>query len=54
MRWIAVSTGEMTMIVDSRIVRRKWFLVDVTLQYASHCCLDIVSMGTLADTIFFT
>jgi len=46
MRWTAVSTGEMTMIANSRIVRRERFLADVTtLQYASHCCLDNVSIG---------
>ena len=37
MRWTAVSTGEMTMIADSRIVRRKRFLADVTTRRATIC-----------------
>ena len=53
MRWIAVSTGEMAMIADPRIVRRKRFLTDVTTRYVSHCSFDNASMGMLTDTIFF-
>jgi len=37
MRWTAVSTDEMTMIVDSRIVRRERFLADVTTRRATVC-----------------
>ena len=37
MRWTAVSTDEMTMIVDSRIVRRERFLADVTMHRATVC-----------------
>ena len=37
MRWTAVSTGEMTMIVDSRIIRRERFLADVTMHRATVC-----------------
>jgi len=37
MRWTAVSTGEMTMIADSRIVRRERFLADVTTRRATVC-----------------
>jgi len=37
MRWTAVSTGEITMIADSRIVRREWFLADVITRRATLC-----------------
>jgi len=37
MRWTVLSTGEMTMIADSRIVRRERFLADVTTHRATVC-----------------
>jgi len=37
MRCTTVSTGEMTMIADSRIVRRERFLADVTTHRATVC-----------------
>ena len=34
MDWTAMSTGEMTMITDPRIVRREQFLADLTTRRA--------------------
>jgi len=37
MRWTVLSIGEMTMIANSRIVRRERFLADVTTHRATVC-----------------
>jgi len=52
MRWTAVSISEMTIAYrPARTVSDRY---DNASRYASHCYLDNVSMGKLADTIFFT
>jgi len=55
MRWTAVSIGEMTMIVDPRIVRHERFIADDASRYGMPLiALDNVSMSMLADMRFFT
>ena len=53
MRWTTVSSDEMAdhgSACRPRMVSRKCY---TALLYASYCCFD-VSMGTLADIMFFT
>jgi len=55
MRWTMVSPDEMAHDHGSacrpRMISRK---CDTALPYVSHCCFDNISMGTLADVMFFT
>ena len=57
MCWTAVSTGEKTMIADSRIVRRERFLANVTTRRAIirlPLLFRQYFLGTLANTVVFT